>query len=654
MKCAGCGHPFGTRSASTRITPGGVGMIHDSRVCLDMARRAMEAMALSGGGDPNPQAMGEGDPQDISTSQMDWDRVAPEMRCPPCDPTPEVAGAGVLGRDGSAQRKQQLQDRIGPDRRMRVQTCLEGGCGLIDEPQMICLGRVNGAPCPARLHGRKCAQLTKGHASLGCFLCPQCRVRETRPGVAEEDMPAAALELATVTMLIQLSSGAEATGASYFDYQRLEREFMESIGGLAGGILPSDSHNVFLMFMCWIVTAKERALSLEALVRTAGAVMLKTGRENLTRRADVKALFEELKTRHGEEARPRTATTRRMMRHVLEDVIPQRGGSELVNVRMRLMFALEVMLGLRVGEVLSGGDYHGLLANHLTILHRLDEFGVPSEDATVEGFLEHSKTKHSRYVNAVGMSKGPARVRLADHLQDYWKAAGMKTVSRLEAGYLVIGPDYSVVRVSLVALAASREGDLERIAALGRILERSDASEARKWAHYSVSTAKRRLEADSLEKKYVNIVGGPHDSVALSQVARELTMAGFGDRISIVPGPLMRATNGQMGYAHMPLQPASTYALLHECLPRAYELANAESPDPELDLRGLLAPLWGHHSNRRGADTQARNNMHITGVTERDIDLQFGWNEHVMQAIMQLHYESNVERDRRSKVTSMM
>ena len=312
------------------------------------------------------------------------------------------------------------------------------------------------------------------------------------------------------------------------------------------------------------------------------------------------------------------------------------------------------MLGLRVGEVLSGGDYHGLLANHLTILHRLDEFGVPSEDATVEGFLEHSKTKHSRYVNAVGLSKGPARVRLADHLRDYWEATGMKSVSRLEAGYLVIGPDYSVVRVSLVALTASRGDDLERIAMLGRILERSDASEARKWADYSVSTAKRRLDADSLEKKYVNVVGGSHDSVALTQVARELTMAGFGDRISIVPGPLMRATNGQMGYSHMPLQPASTYALLHECLPRAYELANAESPDPELDLRGLLAPLWGHHSNRRGADTQARNNMHITGVTERDIDLQFGWNEHVMQAIMQLHYESNVERDRRSKVTSMM
>jgi hypothetical protein len=429
---------------------------------------------------------------------------------------------------------------------------------------------------------------------------------------------------------------------------------MVSIGGLVGAVAPSDCANIFMMFMCWIVTAKERALSLEALVRTAGAVMMKTGRDNLTRRADVKALFEELKTRHGEEARPRTATTRRMMRHVLEDVIPARGGNELVNTRMRLMFALEVMMGLRVGEVLTGGDYHGLLANHLTLLRRIGEDGVPGDEVTVEGFLEHSKTKHSRYVNAVGVSKGPAQVRLADYLRAYWAAADMKVVSRFEAGYLVSGPDYSVVRVSLVALTESRDGDIERIDMLGRILARSDSDEARKWASYSVSTAKRRLEADSLEKKYINVGGGPQDSFALAQMARELALAGFGDRVAIVPGPLMRATHGHMGYTHMPLQPASTYAMLHECLPRAFELANAESPDPELDLRGLLAPLWGHHSNRRGADTTARNTMHITGATERDIDLQFGWNEHVAAMIMQLHYESNVERDRRSKVTSMM
>jgi hypothetical protein len=104
-------------------------------------------------------------------------------------------------------------------------------------------------------------------------------VREALPGTADADLPKSALEIAEVTMLVQMSTGAEATGASYFDYQRLEREFMESIGGLAGGVLPSDNHNVFMMFMCWIVTAKERALSLETLVRTAGAVMVKTGRE---------------------------------------------------------------------------------------------------------------------------------------------------------------------------------------------------------------------------------------------------------------------------------------------------------------------------------------------------------------------------------------
>ena len=104
----------------------------------------------------------------------------------------------------------------------------------------------------------------------------------------------------------------------------------------------------------------------------------------------------------------------------------------------------------------------------------------------------------------------------------------------------------------------------------------------------------------------------------------------------------------------MPLQPSTTYALLHECLPKAYELANATSPDPELDLQGLAEPLWGHHSLRRGADTVARHTMHLTGATERDIDLLFGWSEYLYKKVMQLHYESNMDRDRRSRVTSMM
>ena len=176
--------------------------------------------------------------------------------------------------------------------------------------------------------------------------------------------------------------------------------------------------------------------------------------------------------------------------------------------------------------------------------------------------------------------------------------------------------------------------------------------EARRWADYTVQRGGQRMAADSLEKKYINVVGGPAGCADICQVSRELCKAGL--EFDVVPGPLMRATHGKaLGFSHMPLQPASTYKLLHECLPKAYELAQALGDD-ELDLRGLPAPLWGHHSIRRGADTVTRQTMHITGATERDIDIIFGWNEALYHAMMQLHYESNLQREKRCVVTSMM
>ena len=45
MKCAGCGAPFGEKAFSTKITPGGVGMIHNRRACLLEARQRMEGEA---------------------------------------------------------------------------------------------------------------------------------------------------------------------------------------------------------------------------------------------------------------------------------------------------------------------------------------------------------------------------------------------------------------------------------------------------------------------------------------------------------------------------------------------------------------------------------------------------------------------------------
>ena len=150
------------------------------------------------------------------------------------------------------------------------------------------------------------------------------------------------------------------------------------------------------------------------------------------------------------------------------------------------MIAIEVMLGMRVGEVAGGGDGHGLLANNLVILR-----DARSGEETVEGFLEHSKTKHRRYCNAVCESLGAARVRLGEYLREYWEAAGFTLTppERAEGGFYVAGPDYSVVRVSLVALTDSEAGDVERLELLARLLRRSRSDEARRWADYRLLRA---------------------------------------------------------------------------------------------------------------------------------------------------------------------
>ena len=165
---------------------------------------------------------------------------------------------------------------------------------------------------------------------------------------------------------------------------------------------------------------------------------------------------------------------------------------------------------------------------------------------------------------------------------------------------------------------------------------------------------RQRLAADSAEKRYVNVVGGPAYCSDIAIVCEELTRAGFGDWIEVVPGPLMRATHGRkLGYSHMPLDAGSTYQLLGQVMERAWEELRRGPPDPELDLQGFEEPLWGHHSFRRFADTVARQTMAITGATEQDIDLYFGWMERFYNQKMQVHYESRFDRTRRSAVTSL-
>ena len=309
-------------------------------------------------------------------------------------------------------------------------------------------------------------------------------------------------------------------------------------------------------------------------------------------------------------------------------------------------------MGLRVGEVISGGDFHGLMANHLSILtHR--ETG----EVSVEGLLEHSKTKRKRYINALGTSCGPAAVRLADHLREYWQSSGLRTHVRDEGLYSVEGPDYFVLRLSLMGLGDTDEECSARLGLLERLLQRSASADARLWADYSMRRARERERAEtSMDKRYVNLTGGARLSADISTLCLELTTAGFGGLLSVIPGPLMRSTHFRtpVRFTHMPLTVQSTYEVMHELFDRAYEQLLAAGGDPELDLQGLAAPLWGHHSLRRLADTVARQTREISGASEQDIDMIFGWLEAMYSHRMQLHYESRFDRTRRSMVTSQM
>ena len=637
MTCAGCLGAFGRQL----VCRGGDGMIHNSLVCDAAARRNLERRVAEEAQQAGKTARACA-PADGPAEVEDRSREALALAAPP---------VAMPTRTGSDQRRAQFAAEMSDARLGAFARCLRGECGECTETPMICLGKVNGVACTARVHGVHCAQISKGHASLGCFKCPSCFARATDPA-AQPPFGGELLQIATVTSLRSMSRGAEATGGSYADFLRLEREFMASIGraGLTGGVLPRDSPEVFMMWMIWLVTSKQRALSLDALFRTAGAVGLRTRGVDMTRNSEVKAMYHDLKLAHGEESHPRTAATRRMVRYILGVGIAAEfeGRPDLV-ARYRLEVAMECVLGLRVGEVVTGGDFHGMLANNLKILHRPE-----SSTCFVEGLLEHSKTKHKRYVSGMAVTEGGARVELAEYLREYWRLTGVEVTDpslAFEGGYGVEQPNYYVVRLSLLGLVA--EDGAARVQVLGRILGRSESAEVRKWASFSELRAAQRRTAGSMDKRYVNVVGGAWDCRDIRVACLELERAGFG-QIQIVPGPLIRSTYGKMGFTHMPVTPQSTYDSLHKIMDKAFAEVNRNSPDPELDLDGLASPLWGHHSFRRFADTVARQTMELTGATEQDIDLIFGWMEAFYSAKMQVHYQATFVRERRAAVTSQL
>ena len=653
-RCYGCNERFGR----ALVCQGGTGLIHNSLRCAALAdkRLAEESLVSAEAEMEEGGESGAGDGQVIVRSFAEAAReaaiqeaMAEEVAAEEL-PDEAEAEAGSMPdveaptRDGSDQRRAQMRATLSSRRTQCIRLCLEGKCAEAFETPMKCRN------CPATLHGVACGALTKGFAALGSFLCAACNVKAMFPNADPGMLGEAVWTRATNKMILEMSMGAEQTGAGLGEFKRLEMQFALSFGVLLGQIvLASDCPEVFKMFLEWLVISAERAKSLKTVFRAAGSAIGRTRAVNVTRDPSVKAFMLNLVNLHGEESSPRTAVTSRMVT-IISGRLIESTCSKLIRTRVTLMYYLEIMFGIRVGECLAGGDFHGMLANNLVILTNLETGRI-----SLEGLLEHSKTNFLRYINAVGTSEGECKIELAAALRAYWREAGFALRGKegegiVSNGYLVEGPNYYVLRVSLIAVSEPE------FARLGRVLESSESKLVRRWATVSIQRGdERRKATGSTDKKYINVVGGVFESEDMATVTLELERAGFGDLLRQVPGPLMRGTHGvQLGYTNMPLSPQSTYDTLHKLFDEAYKLANEESPDPELDLQGLRTPLWGHHSLRRFADTNARKWMDVTGASERDIDLVFGWQEQFYSQKMQLHYETKFTRETRVNVTRMI
>ena len=641
MSCAGCGDEIGL---GAWCIPGGSGMVCNRAACFNKAalalarRRASEYEEVlrtemaSAGLVMAAQAAALGEQLRAAEAAAH----APEGG--PRDPPPGRPAAAA-----ASQRQVQMVEKLSEQRRLLVRRCLAGDCehARSDEARMTCVGS-----CGRSLHGVACAQLAHGHAVIGCFRCPDCRLGELfEPTEGDQpEAPEGARRMAEETMLIELSAGAEGTGGGYADLTRSMEKHAEFVGAGRRLRLPVDNAEVCKMFLNWFVNEEGRARSLDSMWRTLGSFMTKTGRANLTKDSGLSALYHELSESHGIEAKPRTAATRRMARLVRE-VLPRSVKSALVLARTQLGLAMEVVLGLRVGETLGAGDAHGVTARNTSILRRRAD-GLE----TVEAMLEHSKTKYRRWTNGLGTTLGEAAVPLAKLLRDYWALAGFTLRTWSEGGFEITAPDYFVLRVSFLGM------DKATFDRLGKVIAISQVREVRELSKAHLDKARKRYAAkSSQDKRYCNFYGGAADAPGFAILTRELCVAGFEPYLSKVEGPLLRSTIGGNRLTHMPIEPSSTYELLHTVMDECYRLANPEGdPDPELDLAGLEEPLWGHHSWRRLADTVARQTRAETGVSEADIDHVFGWREAFYSKLMQIHYESRFTRERRYRVTMML
>ena len=555
---------------------------------------------------------------------------------------------------GSLVKRAHLAEKLSDARLNMIDRCIAGLCGVAhDETSTACLGG-----CGRHLHVATCAQMGRGFAALGNFRCVPCRMVElVVPGATTT--PSHAIEMVVKrTMVLELNQGKETTAAGFADYTQLEERYALGMGKvLDGADLQLPRHNVesFKNFLTWMAIDADRARSVESVMRTAGAMMVKLGIPDVTKNGSVKAHAKDLLDGISEEHETATTATPSMLKWCIETGIGERfphpGG--FVALREKVQFLCEGVGGCRIGEVCGGGESHGILANNLKFIE--DPMGTDELTKSVVEFkLEHSKTGFSRYLNMAAVT-ATSGLRVADTIMAYCRAAEFKMITTVQAGVRVITPDFWVVRVSLLGL------DERGLVRLLNTLSKDKSPSVSKHMEVTRVEAKRRYGAEGNEsqmKKYINIASGDSTDKSLDELAARLTL--FGYTAQKVPGPLLLATTGgnRQTPKLMPYSTSTASAPTKEILTKAWQagFVGGRSQDVDLDLEPGAPPKWSTHSLRRLGDTVARRYRLVTGVTSDQIDIYFGWQEKVLLLAMQVHYASMSIRERMNsaKITGMM
>ena len=554
--------------------------------------------------------------------------------------TESVLASGKRRVKGSSTMRALTAEKLSAARMGKIDRCIAGDCGIVHDAS-------NSTPCRGgcgrRLHMMQCAEVGKGYAAVGNFTCPQCRGAEMMaPGAEPTEL---VLATAAQTMVMEMTQGAESTGASYAAYEALEERYTMGMGQTLDGqvVRPRHSEEAYKNFLTWMTLTADRARSLESVHRSAGAFMSKVHIPNLTKSKEVDLHYRECLRICGREHEASTAATPRMLVDCVSDggQVDKRfePGSHL-NARWKLELVCEGVGGCRIGEVVGGGDGHGLLANNTCIQEDL-ESGV----VCVEGMLEHSKTKFSRYLNMAGITE--SGVNSAEIIKEYWRLSGMETITYVQAGVRITRPDFWVVRVSLAGLD---DGKFNRLFEILKAFPDPRVRAGAKDAKSKASGRRAAGGAGSQERRYINVAAGKKDCRVMALLMEKLNANGF--IAQLTPGPLILATTGGASprVTHMPLQTASAGATTSELLTNSWRKLNSGgAKDPDLDVEEGSQPLWTTHSLRRLADTVARRDMLVNEISEQDIDLYFGWNERILKQAMQRHYAAMSVRERMKK-----